>query len=393
MIDCASTKGLLSPFLDRMLESSQLGDVESHLKDCAPCRGELESLRRVCALVSGLPKRALPGGFLSKLSARRKAPALPAFGRGYAFGTAAVVIGLIAAGASRFENSQVSIDAVAPAQEPPAGEKDNGPFVSAAPINRETNARGTPLDAGPEAPKNLAAGEAKPLPKPDREIAGVVREDDGERPPGGYGYRPGRAGAPPPSVWEPINREAMQETMLRLQALRSMMGAKEKESVPIEGSTAKLLSRSQPAGPAGGAPLSGAACGDAKDDGICSKDSAPPAAVGEWSGPFGGANEPGGYPIADAGAWTLLWGRLSTGPVPDIDFKTSQVLAVFLGRRPTGGYRVVILDAKETEKALVVSYREMLPTSGKPPPPGATAPYALRIHPRTNLPVRFERVP
>ena len=398
MIDCASAKGLLSPFLDRELAQADAGQVESHLQDCGPCRGELESLKSVCALVSALPKRALPGGFLARLSARRAAPPpkpLPAPPRrGLAFAAAALVIGLIGVGASRLGTPpgaplQTEISDLASEQAAPES------FVPATPLHREVNAPGGPLDSGPEAPKNLAAAEpSKPLPRRDEEIAGVVQEDDGTRPQGGMGYRAGPAGAPPPSIWEPVNQAQMAETLQRIQALRSIMAAPEKTPIPLEGSTAPLLSRPRSESSAKGAPLAQEPCSaDAATPAeACSKDAPPPAAPGEWSGPFGGANEPGGRAVSDQGAWTKVWSMLSTAPVPEVDFNSSQVLAVFLGQRPTGGYRVEIMEAKETEKALVVSFREIPQPSGKAPAPEKTAPYALKLVPRSSLPVRFEKV-
>lgn len=397
MIDCASAKGLLSPFLDRELAQADRGQVESHLKDCGPCRGELESLKGVCALVSALPKRTPPSGFLSRLSARRAAPPKPLPApprRGLAFAAAALVIGLLGAGASRLGTPTGA--SAPPEPSDLAAKQDSQPsFVPATPLHREINAPGGPLDAGPEAPKNMAAAEpSKPLPRRDEEITGVVREDDGTRPPSGGGYRAGPAGAPPPSIWEPVNQEQMAETLRRIQTLRSMMAAPEKTPIPLEGSTAPLLSRPRSERSAKGAPLAAEACSDpaATAAESCPKDAPPPSPPGEWSGPFGGANDPGGRAVSDQQSWAKVWSMLSTTPAPEVDFKNSQVLAVFLGPRPTGGYRVEIMDAKETEKALVVSFREIPPPSGKAPPPEKTAPYALRVVPRTGLPARFEKV-
>lgn len=62
---------LLSGFLDQALPGPEKRRVESHLAGCAGCREELSLLRSVSSLVSGLPRRPLPAGFLQRLERRR----------------------------------------------------------------------------------------------------------------------------------------------------------------------------------------------------------------------------------------------------------------------------------------------------------------------------------
>ena len=102
--------------------------------------------------------------------------------------------------------------------------------------------------------------------------------------------------------------------------------------------------------------------------------------------------EEGTLTISDAKDWENLWSRLSREPLPDVDFSRQQVVGVFLGPRPSGGFRVDISKAVQVLPASVlIRYHETAPLSGHTPPEGATAPYALRAIERTALPVRFEQ--
>ncbi len=53
----------LSALLDNELDEQERADLEAHLGACAECRAELESLRRVRALVRALPQPSLPRSF------------------------------------------------------------------------------------------------------------------------------------------------------------------------------------------------------------------------------------------------------------------------------------------------------------------------------------------
>lgn len=164
-------------------------------------------------------------------------------------------------------------------------------------------------------------------------------------------------------------REERSALIQQLAAMRQSIEDSESPSVPIEGRTAALLSKNAPS------PLGS------------------PVAEGEWSGPYGGSNEKGFRTISDLETWRALWAGLSTAPAPAVDFKRDQVVAIFLGERPSGGYRVSIQQILTTEVALIVRYGETTPPPGRTPAPGATSPYVLRTTPRSELPVRFEKAP
>ncbi len=72
---------LLSEYLDNRLGDAERERIKSHVAVCDDCRGELGALRSVSRMMSDLPKKDLPVGFLTRLNAKRKAEtaAAPSF--------------------------------------------------------------------------------------------------------------------------------------------------------------------------------------------------------------------------------------------------------------------------------------------------------------------------
>jgi len=91
--------------------------------------------------------------------------------------------------------------------------------------------------------------------------------------------------------------------------------------------------------------------------------------------------------------WAAVWRQHAANrPVPPIDFSREMVVGIFLGSRPTAGYRVEIVGARVEQATLVVQYRETRPGRGDVTAQVVTSPYhlvALPPHPGT---VRFEKV-
>jgi len=75
-MQCHNIYEMLSPYIDGMLESSQVVQVEEHLAACAECRLEYEKLRTAVELVRGLPEVLPPPEFHENL--RQKLQSLPA---------------------------------------------------------------------------------------------------------------------------------------------------------------------------------------------------------------------------------------------------------------------------------------------------------------------------
>jgi VWFA-related protein len=90
--------------------------------------------------------------------------------------------------------------------------------------------------------------------------------------------------------------------------------------------------------------------------------------------------------------WTSLWTSLPTKQnAPSVAFDEMMVVGVFLGNRPTSGYRVEFTGAKRDGDALVVTWREVKPAEGASVTATVTSPFAVAGVTRHDGPVRFEK--
>lgn len=71
--------------------------------------------------------------------------------------------------------------------------------------------------------------------------------------------------------------------------------------------------------------------------------------------------------IADADGFADFWLEHagSNAFLPEVDFSTQTVLAVFAGQKSTGGYSIRITAVKLANQQLTVSYHETEPAKGK----------------------------
>ena len=90
--------------------------------------------------------------------------------------------------------------------------------------------------------------------------------------------------------------------------------------------------------------------------------------------------------------WTTLWRQHSPDrPRPTVDFAREMVAGVFLGSRPSAGFAVDIVSARDEHGALVVRYRETIPPPGTITAQVITSAYCIVALPRRDGDVRFER--
>jgi protease stability complex PrcB-like protein len=99
--------------------------------------------------------------------------------------------------------------------------------------------------------------------------------------------------------------------------------------------------------------------------------------------------------VRSAPEWEKLW-RLHAGelPRPAVDFEQELVVAVFLGNRPTAGFSVEIVGAREDEGTLIVQYREKRPSAGAVVAQLLTSPFHIVALPRRAAlkDVKFEKI-
>ncbi len=110
----------------------------------------------------------------------------------------------------------------------------------------------------------------------------------------------------------------------------------------------------------------------------------------QWQGQMSQIATPQNVVIKTFKDWQAFWpGQIA----PDVDFETFMVVGVFAGTKPTAGYAVEILDVKTLSDKILVTYREINPSTGALSAQVLTQPYHLRLVPKTSLPVIFEKQP
>jgi hypothetical protein len=98
--------------------------------------------------------------------------------------------------------------------------------------------------------------------------------------------------------------------------------------------------------------------------------------------------------VRTAAGWTALWRQHAPDrPRPAVDFARDMVAGVFLGSRPSAGFAIDVVSAREEHGNLVVRYRESSPGPGAVAAQVITSAYCIVALPRRDGEVRFERVP
>lgn len=176
-------------------------------------------------------------------------------------------------------------------------------------------------------------------------------------------------GAPPPlsEVEKKERMEQLKEMRLEFTRLRRGIDAQRDKSVVLGGSVASMIPGR----------TSGGLLGAAED------------APGVWSGAYGGAVETGERVVEDAAVWTELWGRLSREAPPPVDFAKTKVAAVFVGPRPTSGYRARLIGIAAEPTRYLVRWFEEGPGPDEAVADGATAPFLLVSVPKDERAVRW----
>ncbi len=96
----------------------------------------------------------------------------------------------------------------------------------------------------------------------------------------------------------------------------------------------------------------------------------------------------------DADQWMEVWRAHSPNrPPPSVDFAREMVVGVFVGTRQTAGFAVEIPGYRDLGSALIVQYRETVPSRDAMTAQVLTSPYHLVVVPRRTGDVKFEKIP
>ena len=180
-----------------------------------------------------------------------------------------------------------------------------------------------------------------------------------------------RRGPPPPlsEVEKKERMEQLREMRKEFTRLRRGIDAQRDKSVALPGSTAAIIKGRE----------SGGMVGVAED------------APGVWSGAYGGAVETGERVVENAAAWADLWGLISRETPPEVDFAKTRVAAVFVGPRPTAGYRARLVGVEVEPTRYVVRWYEEGPGPDEAVAEGATAPFLLVSVPKDERAIRWDK--
>lgn len=80
-----------------------------------------------------------------------------------------------------------------------------------------------------------------------------------------------------------------------------------------------------------------------------------------------------------------------TGPPPEVDFASETVVALFMGRRNTGGYSIEVDEIRAGARRATIYYREYSPDPGDIVTQVLTSPFHLVRIPRLERDIRFSR--
>lgn len=372
-------KELLSGFLDQALPGVEQRRVEAHLAACGECREELSELRAVSSLVSSLPRRPLPRGFLQRLQNRRAARRispdpwpfswpLPARAAAFALSGLLVMFVLYDKIQLLFPVSPTAMlagsadEARLRLERPrPLGLESRAGSATPAAGKTLARAKGAPVDPALAALDKAAAPRA-PEPPAKAETALLGNEDlqknlDAEK------ERMGIKKILPP--------EPKRFSMGQLAGLRGANSAFETQrllaappATSLGGATPTLLSerglRSSPGGPLTGG---GAGSGSAAASGRVLRSEEQRAAL--W-----------------------MEKKLRLAP-PRVDYSRQMVVVVLA---PDAGWAVEIAAVRTSADRVAVLYRiSALPEAARGPE--APVPYQARAITRTELPVIFEKLP
>ena len=111
-------------------------------------------------------------------------------------------------------------------------------------------------------------------------------------------------------------------------------------------------------------------------------------------GPLSNRATPSDVVMRTTDEWESLWRSLPTKQdPPSVSFAETMMVGIFVGNRPTAGYRVEVTGVRLDGDTLVVSWREVEPAAGAVVNQTVTTPFALAAVSRHEGPVRFEKVP
>jgi len=108
-------------------------------------------------------------------------------------------------------------------------------------------------------------------------------------------------------------------------------------------------------------------------------------------GDSSGVVDSGRVVVRDAAAWHALWSAHAgaSAQPPTVDFSTTMVVAAFAGERPSAGYAIEIVGARQESASLAVLVNEIQPSRGAVAAQMIVTPFHIATLPRYDGEIRF----
>ncbi len=111
----------------------------------------------------------------------------------------------------------------------------------------------------------------------------------------------------------------------------------------------------------------------------------------EWRGSRGGKETFSAVVARTPEAWRDLWQGIRRPPPVEYDASRDLAAALFLGQRRSGGYGITIESVERRGAFMVVRFQEIRPAPDAMVTMALTSPYLVRLIPKTELAIAFER--
>jgi len=111
----------------------------------------------------------------------------------------------------------------------------------------------------------------------------------------------------------------------------------------------------------------------------------------EWRGSQGGKEAFTVIVVRTPAAWNDLWAGIGEAAPAAFETDGPIAVAIFLGRRRTGGYGVTIESVERRGAVMVATVKEIRPAADAMVTQALTSPYLVRLIARTELPVGVAR--
>jgi hypothetical protein len=112
-----------------------------------------------------------------------------------------------------------------------------------------------------------------------------------------------------------------------------------------------------------------------------------------WSGTDGGEKSHAVRTLMTNDAWDSFWRNVGREKPRALNTANEMAIAIFMGERRTGGFGVTIDTVRAQSGKLLVRYQETAPSPDMMVTQALTAPWAVAIVPRSDLPVAVEKSP